>query len=101
VKVVLLTGFTSSSVFDRTAGNFEEDDEHQQYAFMGGSDFRSQFADADVVIAHWGPEDEPIVLRCPEGVEVVGAKWAHLQQPKMVPSMTPEQWRERRFPDEA
>lgn len=94
MKIVILSGFTSSSVFDPDS-NFREDE--SSYAFMGGRDFRSQFDDADVVIAVWSPSSEPIVIDMPDGVEVKGAVWKHMTPPRLVDAVTPQEWKDRRF----
>lgn len=65
MKIVLMFGFNSSAYFQPPRDDY-----------MGGRDgLREEIEAADVVMAYWSPEHRPIVLKCPEGVEIAGAYW--------------------------
>lgn len=81
MKIVIMEGFGSSAFFQPSA---------QEY--MGrGTEAEAEIAEADVVIATWPPDERPIVLKAPEGVEIVGAVWGHMRGPIMQPSVTAQQ----------
>lgn len=87
MRIVILTGFTSSSVVTPLHERYgSNDDGHHD--FMGGKNFRPQIEDADVIVAVWPPDDRPIVIKAPEGVTIEAARWRHLEDPKVVASTT-------------
>lgn len=88
MRIVIMEGFGSSSHFQPSSSDY-----------MGkGSPVEDEIAAADVVIAVWPPSDAPIVLKAPDGVEVIGAHWAwdpKGRQVSIVPSTTGEAEDER------
>lgn len=80
MRVVILTGGTSSGVFGGMTpapGEDGHDPEWWDGEYLHGEHGRELIGDADLVVAVWAPSDEPIIVRAPEGVTVqaLQEKW--------------------------
>lgn len=84
MKIILMEGFGSSGFFQPPYKDY-----------MGGPENRARIEEADVVIATWPPEDRPVILKCPDDVEVTGAVWHWSpeagRKPTFVPSVTAQE----------
>lgn len=89
MKVVILSGASSSSAYV-AAQQFEGHD-----YYMGGEEMRQQIQDADLIFAVWPPDDEPIILKAPEGVEVVGVRFPWNEKPTLHASITEDEFARR------
>lgn len=97
MRIVILTGPTSSSVLGGSISSPDEADDHTE-DYLHGDEGRRLIGDADVVVGIWPPSDQPIVVRAPEGVEIqaLDGSWAYAaNEITMHDSITEEQFRER------
>lgn len=94
MKIVVLTGHTSSSVFGGQLPPPDDDDP----TYLHGPEWRTYLADADVIVAIWGPSKEPIICRAPEGVTIQalnGAIVGTAREPQAFDSITEAEFRAR------
>lgn len=98
MKIVILTGATSSSVFGGSIGGPDDDGDHTA-DYLHGEAGRAYVEDADVIVAVWPPSKEPIICRAPEGVEIqaLNQAWAPegYRDAQPHPAITEEEYRER------
>lgn len=89
MRIVILHGFTSSAVLDH---QFSRDSEFTHDEYLGGNALRPDIEDADIIVGVWPPDDEAIIVKCPEGVEIETVTFPHLGRPTLNGSQTAEEF---------
>jgi hypothetical protein len=94
MRIVILTGHTSSATFIANDGCRDRD-------YMHGPEWRARVEDADVIVSVWPPDDEPVLLKAPPGVTVQSLDHSHKHGVRLLDSMSEDEWSERAWPRRA